>query len=107
MAAIAVQDLNAAGSVLDVTFSAANAGGDTVVAGNKAGGYGLGTVVLLFKNGHSADQTATVDGVAHILPFGATKVAAIPVARGAYGPNTNVAITYSGVTALTVGAVRL
>ena len=106
MAAIAVQDVSA-GSVLDVTFTAANAGGDTVVAGSKAGGHTLSPVVLLFKNGHTADQTATVDGVAHILPFGATKVAVVPVTRGAYGPNTNVAITYSGVTALTVGAVRL
>lgn len=104
MAAIAVQDA-AGGGILDVTFTAANAGGDTVAYGNRAGGYNLKTVYLLFKNGHTADQTATVDGTAYVLPFGATKLAMIPVARGVYTGSVN--ITYSGVTALTVGAVRI
>jgi hypothetical protein len=104
MAAIAVQDA-AGGGVLDVTFSAATAGGDTVVVGSRAGGYNLGTVYLLYKNAHSADQTVTVDGTAYVVPFGAGKVAMLPAFRGVYGGSVN--ITYSGATALTVGAVRL
>lgn len=104
MAAIAVQDANG-GGILDVTFSAANAGGDTVLAGSRAGGYDLETVFLLYKNAHTADQTVTVDGTAYVIPFGAGKVAVLPAFRGVYGGSVN--ITYSGVTALTVGAVRI
>lgn len=104
MAAIAVQDADG-GGILDVTFSAATGGGDTVAAGSRAGGYDLQTVFLLYKNAHSADQTATVDGTAYVIPFGAGKVCMIPVHRGVYGGSVN--ITYSGVTALTVGAVKI
>lgn len=104
MAAIAVQDA-AGGGVLDVTFTAANSGGDTVAVGSRAGGYNLKTVYLLVKNGHTADQTVTIDGTAYVVPFGATKVAMLPAFRGVYGGSVNV--TYSGVTALTVGAVRI
>ena len=106
MAAITVQDASAgAGGILDITFSAATAGGDTVLVGSKQSGHHLETVFLLYKNGHTADQTVTVDGTAYVLPFGATKVAMIPAFRGVYGGS--VAITYSGATALTVGAVRI
>lgn len=106
MAVIAVQNATAgAGGVLDVTFTAATAGGDTVAVGSRAGGHNLGTVYLLYKNAHTADQTVTVDGTAYVVPFGATKVAMIPAFRGVYGGSVN--ITYSGATALTVGAVRI
>jgi hypothetical protein len=104
MAAIAVQDANG-GGILDITFAAATAGGDTVLAGSRQGGHDLETVFLLYKNAHTADQTVTVDGTAYVIPFGAGKVAMLPVHRGVYGGS--VAVTYSGVTALTVGAVRI
>ena len=104
MAAIVPQEASG-GGVLDVTFGAANAGGDTVVVGSRAGGYNLNGVYLLYKNAHSADQTVTIDGTAYVVPFGAGKVAMLPAFRGVYGGSVN--ITYSGVTALTVGAVRV
>lgn len=104
MAAIVPQEASG-GGVLDVTFAAANAGGDTVISGHRAGGHSLNMVYLLVKNAHSADWVVTVDGTAYTVPFGAGKVAMLPVGRGVYAGS--VAVTYSGVTALTVGAVRV
>lgn len=106
MAAIAVQDA-AGGGVTDVTMTAANSGGDTVEYGWRAGGHNLQTVYLLVQNAHSADWDVTVNGTLYTIPFGATKVAMIPVAKGYGLKGGTVAVTYEGVTALKVGAVRL
>lgn len=107
MAAIAVQDADG-GAVLDVDMTAATEGGDTVAYGNRAAGHNLQTVYLVVQNSHSADWDVTIggeDGVTYTVPFGATKVALIPVNRG-YGRGS-VEVTYEGVTALAVGAVRI
>jgi len=104
MAAITVQSVPAAGNA-DVTFAAANSGGDTIAGSTKSmGGWELSTVALIAINGHSGSQTVTVGGVA--VPVAAGDTAIIPVSNEGVN-DASVAVTYSGVTALTVAAVRL
>jgi len=87
-----------------VTMSACAGGGDSVAAGVKVGGWEL-PVVLVVKNGDASTKTVTVSGVAYIVPA-TTGVAVIPV-RAGYHYGDSVAITYSAVTSLSIGAVRL
>lgn len=102
MALLALQDGSA--GIGNPTFTAATAGGDTMPGGTAGAGWSL-PIVLVVKNAHTASWTVTVaDHPAVVVPAGATAV--IPVSGGVYYKAIK-AITYSGVTALTVAAVRL
>jgi len=102
MAVIAIQD--AKDGLNDVTFVAANGGGDTIELGFVNGGHGS-PVLLLVKNGSAGAITVTVAGHPAIVVPITTGLGVIPV----HGqPNKQArAVTYSGVTSLTVGAVRV
>lgn len=101
MAAIEVQDLED-GVLDDLTFASATGGGDTVVGGTSAGGWQL-PVYLVYINGHGGPQTVTVAGQPAV-PIAAGDTAIIRV-NGGYGQASR-AVTYSGVTSLTVAAFR-
>lgn len=95
---------NAENGLQGVTMAAASGGGDTVTAtGYRTGGWDLG-VLLIARNGHTATQTVTVDGTGYVVPANGG-IAVVPI-RGGTVSGTK-AVTYSGVTALTVGAVRV
>jgi phage tail tube protein FII len=96
MAALATQNVHAGGAV---TTAAAAAGGDTIEAGTQAGGWSS-PVFLLAVVGATA-TTITVQGVAY-GPY-TSQTVVIPVANIYRG--RRVAITYSQVTAVTVGAI--
>lgn len=87
-----------------VTLAAAAAGGDTVPAGVKSGGWDL-AVVLVVRNGHTAPWDVTVAGQTPVTVANGGGVAVIPVRGGAFGARK--AVTYEGVTALTVGVASL
>ena len=101
MAALAIQDASA--GLQSVTMSAATGGGDTVAGGSAAGGWGL-HVFLLVSNAGAGAITVTVRGVPYVVPI-TTGLAVIPINAGTFG--MVVPVTYSGVTSLTVAAVRL
>lgn len=101
MALLATQDASA--GLQDVVMGAANAGGDTVTPGARAGGWGTG-VFLLVRNTDAAAKTVTVRGVAYVVPL-TTGIAVIPIS-GVY-PNNPVPVTYSAVTGVTVAAVQI
>lgn len=100
MALIAIQE--AEGGAQSVTLTAA-VGPDTVQAGIRAGAWEL-PIVLVVKNTDAAPKTVTVDGVPFVVPA-TTGIAVIPIRRG-YGAQL-VTVTYSAVTGVTVGALRL
>lgn len=102
MAVFAVEDASA--GIQSLTMNTAAGGGDSVAAGVKLGGWEL-PVVLVVRNTDAATKTVTVQGVGYIVPA-TTGIALIPV-RGSYRYGDSVAITYSGVTGVTVGAGRL
>lgn len=102
MAAIAVQEAYEGNQ--NVTFAAANAGGDTVVGGSSAAGWGQ-PVLLLVRNTHTASWVVTVAGHPPVTVPATTGFAVVPVHGQPHGAVK--AITYSGVTALTVAAVRV
>lgn len=104
MAAITVQDGSGGWAGNAAAFTAANAGGDTVAGGIEAGGWHI-PVVLLVRNGHTSAQTVTVGNLAAVSVPATTGTAVIPVIGSPYGGA--VAVTYSGVTSLTVAAARL
>jgi hypothetical protein len=85
-------------------MNACTGGGDSVAAGVKVGGWEL-PVVLVVRNGDASSKTVTVSGVAYVVPA-TTGTAVIPV-RGSAKYGDSVAITYSAVTSLTIGACRL
>ena len=88
-----------------MTLAAASGGGDTVAvaAGTKAGGWQVdGTPVLVVTVGSTA-TVVTVDGVAQ--PSLTSQTTVIPLPTGVYG--RSVAVTYSQVTSVTVGACIL
>jgi hypothetical protein len=99
MAAITVAAKGAA-----MTMAAANGGGDTVAAtGMAAGGWlSPGTPVLVAAVGAN-NTVITIDGVAQPAFISGTCV--YPLPTGEY-PRT-LAVTYSQVTGLTVGAAVL
>lgn len=101
MAVIAIQEADA--GVQSVTLVAANGGGDTVQAGIRAGGWDL-SIILVVKNTDAATKTVTVDGVGYVVPA-TTGIAVIPIRRGQ--GVVAVPVTYSAVTGVTVGALRL
>lgn len=101
MAVIAIQE--GAGGIANVTTAAANGGGDTIAQGTDAAGWGLRTL-LVVRNADATPTTVTVNGTPYACPA-TTGLSLIPVNGVYYG--APVAVTYSKVTSLTVGAVRL
>jgi hypothetical protein len=97
MAAITVQPAGTG-----YTPAAASAGGDTVVSGTKAGGWGLNTV-LVYAVGATA-TTITVDGTA-FGPY-TSQTVVIPVSGGIYKGRV-VNITYNQAASVTVGATEV
>lgn len=99
MAAITVAAENAG-----MTLAAASGGGDTVAAvpGEFGGWQGQGTVCLVVTVG-ATPSVVTVDGVAK--PSLTSQTAVYPISSGVYP--RSVAVTYSSVTGVTVGAVVL
>jgi len=98
MAALASQNLSAGGAY---TLAAASAGGDTLPAGTSAGGWSL--PVFFIANVGATATTITVDGTAY-GPF-TSQTVIVPVRRLAFG--ASIAVTYSQVVAVTVGAIQL
>jgi len=101
MAVLAVDD--ASNGIANVTMVAAAGGGDSVAAGIKVGGWEL-PVVVVVRNGDASSKTVTVQGTGYVVL--ASGIAVIPV-RGSAKYGDSVAITYSAVTSVTVGAARL
>ena len=113
MATLAVESTSraAGGSVLDVTLNTAAGGGDVFPNDGKT--------VLVIENGSGGDITVTVGGGTnpangkayaaedHIVVAGDSCIAG-PFNPGDYNNSSGqVALTYSGVTSLTVGVVSL
>lgn len=106
MAVIAAQTMVRAG--LEATYSAAAAGGDTFL--------NYGNQFIHVKNGHSGDQTVTietpgtVDGLAIsnrsvVVTAGEERFIG-PFPPAYYNNSTGyVSLTYSGVTALTIAVI--
>lgn len=104
MAALTIQDVPASGLV-DVVFSAATAGGDTVAYGTKQlAGYEQYSVLLIVRNADTGSHTATVGGNALAVANGKTGIIPVPN-EGLNDPS--VAVTYDAVTSVTVAAVRI
>lgn len=101
MAAIPLQRVGA--GLANVSFAAANSGGDTVAGGTRSGGWAL-PVVLLVRNADATSTTVTVNGVPVVVA--ATQTAAIRAEAG-YRYGRALAVTYSKVTSLTVAALDL
>lgn len=105
MAVLTVQD--ASEGLASTTFAAAAAGGDSVAAGSRAGGWDFG-VALLVRNTDAAAKTVTLtDSAGNATPYvvpATTGFGVIPI-RSSHGLAQN--ITYSAVTGVTVAAVRL
>jgi hypothetical protein len=98
MAALATQNVSGGGAI---TTAAASAGGDTIVSGALKGGWSL--PVFLYATVGATATTITVAGVAY-GPF-TSQTVVIPVVSTPH--KSTVAITYSQVTTVAVGAVRL
>jgi hypothetical protein len=95
MAALTTQSVAAGGAV---TTAAATGGGDTIEAGTRAGGWG--SLVYLMAIVGTTATTITVLGVAY-GPF-TSQTVIIPVVQ--QGRGQRVAVTYSQVVSVTVGA---
>ncbi len=112
MAALTVEVINLAGNV-DPSFVAAAGGGDTFVNDSKNNTF------VYIKNGGGGTITATFDDTGSVAPSGAktfdpdidqilltTEEALVgPFPQSRFGPS--VAVSYSGVTSVTVAAFRL
>ncbi len=105
MAVLTVQD--ASEGLANAAFGPAAAGGDSVVAGARAGGWDFG-VALLVRNTDAAAKTVTLtDSAGNATPYvvpATTGLAVIPI-RSSHGLAQN--ITYSAVLNVAVAAVRL
>jgi hypothetical protein len=97
MAALTTQNVSGGGAV---TTAAATGGGDTMERGAVRGGWYL--PVFFYATVGATATTITVDGTAH-GPF-TNQTVVVPV-NGIH--KSSAAITYSQVTAVAVGAVRL
>lgn len=110
MAQLSVQAVTRAGTGLTPSYAAASGGGDTVKVGP--------TVFLHVKNGHSSAQTVTVvtpgttagglaiSDLAIAVPNGAERMIG-PIDNSFRGSGGLASITYSGVTSLTIAAIRI
>lgn len=96
MATLTLQDPNG------FTPVAADAGGDEMPQGTRAGGWTL-PIVLYVSNGDASSHDVTVNGVVTSVAAGET--ALIPV-NGIYHEQL-VPVAYSAVTSVTVAAVDL
>lgn len=107
MALIAPQSIPITG--LEATYAACTVGGDTV-APNERG-------FLHVKNGHSSPQTVTIvvpgtrfgqanPDVAVVVTNGEERMIG-PLSRELKGTDGLISITYSGVTSLTIAAIRI
>jgi len=106
MAAISIVDVPATG-LASVTFAAATGGGDTIASGTKSlAGYEQYSVLLLVKNANAGTADVTVGSLAAVTVPASTGFAVIPVPNEGLN-DASVAVTYSGVTSLTVAAVRV
>jgi hypothetical protein len=101
MAVIAVE--NGEAGIAGLTFTAATGGGDTITGGHSQGGWSADVVILVVKNAHTATWVVTVAGHPPITVAANGGIGIIPV----HGGTGAKAVTYSGVTALTVGAFSL
>lgn len=107
MALLAPQQVRITG--LEATYAAASGGGDTVAPGER--------VFLHVKNGHSSPQTVTIVVPGTKYGQALADVAVVvtnaeerfigPLSRDLADTDGLIDITYSGVTALTIAAVRL
>lgn len=105
MAAIAIQDVPAAGAA--ITFAAANSGGDTVAYGSKSlAGYEQYSVILLVRNTNAATKDVTVGSLAARTVAATTGFETIPVPNEGLN-DASVAVTYSDTTNVTVAAIRV
>jgi hypothetical protein len=95
VAALSTQSVAAGGAI---TVAAATGGGDTIEAGTRSGGWG--SLVYLYAVISTTATTITVLGTAY-GPF-TSQTVIIPVFQ--QGRGQRVAITYSQVTGVTVGA---
>jgi len=102
MAVLTVED--ASKGIQSLTMNTAAGGGDSVAAGSKMGGWEL-PVLIVVRNTDAPSKTVTVQGTAYVVPA-TTGIAVIPI-RGSFKPGDSVAVTYSAVTNVTVGACRL
>lgn len=102
MAALTVRDASAGLAVANLDTPAG--GGDTIATGVAAGGWHL-PVVLIVRNADATSTNVTVGSLPAVVVGATTGTAAIPVVGSPYG--AAVAVTYSKVTSLTVGAFRL
>lgn len=102
MATLALQDASA--GLGNVAFVAAAGGGDACPGGAEAGGWAL-PVALIVRNGGAGSINVTVGG----LPLAAVPAAATAIFPVAVGQKVGalVPVTYSGVTTVTVAAVKL
>lgn len=108
MAALTVQTVTRTGTGLNPTYSAASGGGDTVRTGK--------TTFLHVKNGGGSSVTVTVatPGTAYGLAIADLAIAIPAGEERMFGPiddafrgaNGSASITYSGVTSLTIAAIR-
>lgn len=105
MAALTIADVPAAG-LADIGLTAAGAGGDTIAYGTKAAaGWEEYSVLLVVRNGDASSHDVTVGGRSAVT-VAAGKVGIIPVPNEGLN-DASVAVTYSAVTSVTVGAVRI
>jgi hypothetical protein len=103
MAALTLQQVPVGGLDLGALAPAAG-GGDTVqVTAPETGGWDSAPAVFVVRNGDAASKTVTVDGTALVVAAGAIGV--VPLKTGQNGKN--IAVTYSAVTSVTVGAFQL
>jgi len=103
MATLAVQAVG--DGLADVAFTAAAAGGDAVPAGIENANHHLDGVFLLVNNGGAGSIDVTVAN-RPLLAVAAGDIGMIPCNVGVY-PGTLLAVTYSGVTTVTVAAVKI
>jgi hypothetical protein len=104
MAAITITDVPATG-LADLPLVAANAGGDTVAYGSKqAAGWEQYSVVLFVRNADTGPHVVTVGGVP--VTVANAKTGVIPVPNEGLN-DASVAVTYDGVTNVTVAAARI
>ena len=85
-----------------MTLAAASGGGDTVVGGTVAGGWMAGGTPVLVVTVGATPSVVTIDGVAQASMTSQT--CAFALGGGVYN-GRSIPVTYSSVTAVTVGAV--
>lgn len=118
MAELSVQDIRA-GSPISPSYGPAAAGGDTFKP--RASGPGV-KLALHVKNGSAGSITVTVNDpntktplgatafnpdIGIVIPAGAERIALLDPISRFVDENGNVGLTYSGVTSLTIGVLRL